>query len=151
MVRGKTGLLLGSGGSIAEPPILLVRALDVATGARRWEYRAPHSELFDHSGLLATAGGVVFGLSGGVLFALDAATGQELWRVLAWRKHSGSPDLIYVGRATGDRCVGGPGTDCVWLVGIELRGYWLISICCRQCPRQERGQQARVRLPMLMQ
>ena len=44
IVRGKTGLLLGSGGSIVEPPILLVRALDVATGARRWEYRAPRSE-----------------------------------------------------------------------------------------------------------
>jgi alcohol dehydrogenase (cytochrome c) len=81
MVRGNTGMLLGSGGSIAEPPILTVRALDVVTGARRWEFLSPHSELFDHSGLLATAGGVVFGASAGVLFALDSATGQELWSV----------------------------------------------------------------------
>ena len=94
IVRGKTGLLLGSGGSTAEPPIFLVRALDVATGARRWEYRAPRSEFVDHSGLLATAGGLVFGSSSGVLFALDAATGHELWRLpvggTLWRPRSRS-------------------------------------------------------------
>ena len=32
-------------------------------------------------GMLATAGGLVFGTSGGSLFALDAATGKELWSV----------------------------------------------------------------------
>ena len=57
MIRGKRGLWLGSGGSIAEPPILSVRAIDAATGVRKWEYRSPTSQLSDHSGLLATAGG----------------------------------------------------------------------------------------------
>ena len=32
-------------------------------------------------GMLATAGGLVFGASGGSLFALDAVTGKELWSV----------------------------------------------------------------------
>lgn len=81
IVRGKTGMLLGSGGSSAEPPTLLVRALDIATGVRRWEYRAPSNELLEHSGLLATAGGLVFGSSAGILFALDAANGHEVWRL----------------------------------------------------------------------
>ena len=46
IVRGKTGHC-GSGvaASTAEPPTFLVRALDAATGARRWEYRA-HTERF---------------------------------------------------------------------------------------------------------
>jgi alcohol dehydrogenase (cytochrome c) len=30
--------------------------------------------------VLSTAGGVVFSASAGVVFALDAATGKELWR-----------------------------------------------------------------------
>ena len=54
--------------------------MDAATGSKRWEYRAPGVHAH-HSGVLATAGGVVFGLEGGALFALDAATGQEVWRV----------------------------------------------------------------------
>jgi alcohol dehydrogenase (cytochrome c) len=33
------------------------------------------------SGLLATAGDLVFGACEGQLFALDAKTGSELWRV----------------------------------------------------------------------
>jgi alcohol dehydrogenase (cytochrome c) len=81
MVRGRTGLLLGSSGTTVGPLINLVRALDVTTGAIKWEYRAPNNGSLEHSGLLATAGGLVFGLSSGVLFVLDTATGQELWRL----------------------------------------------------------------------
>ena len=81
LIRGKSGQFLGSGGSLAETPNFSVRALNVATGQRKWEYLTPKGELSDHSGLLATAGGVVFGLSGGVLFALDSANGKELWRI----------------------------------------------------------------------
>jgi outer membrane protein assembly factor BamB len=33
------------------------------------------------SGLLSTEGGLVFGACGGVLFALDADTGREVWRL----------------------------------------------------------------------
>ena len=34
-----------------------------------------------YSGLLATGGALVFGEAGGVVFAIDSATGHELWRV----------------------------------------------------------------------
>ena len=36
---------------------------------------------FGYSGLLATTGGLVFGEAGGSAFAIDSATGRELWRV----------------------------------------------------------------------
>jgi alcohol dehydrogenase (cytochrome c) len=79
--RGEQGLFLGSGyggGAEIASPITFVRALDAATGVKRWEYRA---EAGAHGGLLATAGGLVFGAAGGTLFALNAASGEELWRV----------------------------------------------------------------------
>jgi alcohol dehydrogenase (cytochrome c) len=79
--RGQNGMFVGSGGAMAAPPIPFVRALDAATGKRKWEYASPSStELPAYSGLLATAGGLVFGASSGSVFALDAATGKELWR-----------------------------------------------------------------------
>jgi alcohol dehydrogenase (cytochrome c) len=54
-----------------------VRALDVVTGARRWEHRLM-SPLW--AGLLATAGGLVFGSTNeGNVYALDAKTGRPLW------------------------------------------------------------------------
>ena len=62
-------------------PTLVVRALDVATGARKWEYYAPPMEAHYYGGLLATGSGLVFGSHGGFAFALDSATGKELWRV----------------------------------------------------------------------
>jgi len=55
-----------------------VRALDAATGARKWEFR-----LFSPpwAGLLSTGGGLVFGgTNEGYVFALDALTGKPLWR-----------------------------------------------------------------------
>lgn len=61
-----------------------VVALDAATGRRKWKYTAPCGNVFrnpNYSGLLSTGGGLVFGASCGVLFALDADTGRELWRV----------------------------------------------------------------------
>ncbi len=77
LTHGENGFFAGSGGSvIAETQ--LIRALDAATGIKRWEYRSPQG---GWGGLLATAGGLVFGTSGGALFALDALTGKELWRM----------------------------------------------------------------------
>jgi alcohol dehydrogenase (cytochrome c) len=72
----------GSGGSMVGPVTKVVRALDAATGTKRWEYRSPKGKGFGGwGGLLATAGGLVFGASEASLFALDAATGKELWHV----------------------------------------------------------------------
>jgi len=82
VTRGDRGYYGGSGGSFIEvTPVL--RALDVATGAKKWEYFSP--PLLDHtyyfSGLLVTGGGLVLGASGGSAFAVDSSTGHEVWRV----------------------------------------------------------------------
>jgi alcohol dehydrogenase (cytochrome c) len=84
--RGELGFYQGSaGGGYEEERV--VRALDAATGAKkweRWERSLPSwkkSFAYGYSGLLATGGGLVFGASGGFVFAIDSATGRELWRV----------------------------------------------------------------------
>jgi len=64
-----------------------IRAIDPATGDIRWEFPvAPRSS----SGLLSTAGNLVFGGTvGGYFFALDAASGEELWHMnVGGRVHS---------------------------------------------------------------
>ena len=58
-----------------------VRALDAVSGAQRWEFRLL-SPLW--SGVMATAGGLVFGgANEGNVFALDAVTGKPLWEFQA--------------------------------------------------------------------
>jgi alcohol dehydrogenase (cytochrome c) len=79
--RGQGGLYVGSGFTSPEPIVPVIRALDAATGVKKWEYFPPPSEELGSSGLLSTAGGMLMGASGGYLFALDAATGREVWRV----------------------------------------------------------------------
>jgi len=60
---------LGNGG---------IRALNPKTGAKVWEYKL---QTKPWAGVLSTAGGLVFGGSDeGYFFALDAATGKEMWR-----------------------------------------------------------------------
>ena len=54
-----------------------IRALDVMTGKQQWEFML-HSPPW--AGVMATAGGLVFGGSNeGNVFALDAETGKALW------------------------------------------------------------------------
>jgi len=63
-----------------EPGQKVLRAIDVRTGAIRWELpqAGPASSW---GGTLATAGGLVFvGEDGGALAAVDAATGAPVWR-----------------------------------------------------------------------
>ena len=53
-------------------------AIDIHTGEVRWRYKDPEPMM---AGTLSTAGGVVFtGTRDGFALALDAATGDELWR-----------------------------------------------------------------------
>jgi alcohol dehydrogenase (cytochrome c) len=82
VARGQNGYYVGSGSSETAPPDRKVLALDAATGAQKWEYVAPSDVPSGNprSGLLSTEGGLVFGASGGEIFALDADTGRELWR-----------------------------------------------------------------------
>lgn len=80
--RGYLGNYEASAGAQdASTTMPVVRALDAATGARRWEHFSPRIEgdPLNYSGLLATEGGLVFGASAGHIFALDSTTGQELW------------------------------------------------------------------------
>jgi alcohol dehydrogenase (cytochrome c) len=82
--RGYLGFYVGSSGGagvLDQAPKPVVRALNVATGARKWQYFSPEGPFPSRSGLLATGGGLVFGASGGYFFALDSATGRELWCV----------------------------------------------------------------------
>lgn len=56
-----------------------VRAIDPRTGNRRWEYQVQPQTW---SGLLSTAGDIVFGGTiDGYFYALDAVSGQELWHI----------------------------------------------------------------------
>lgn len=55
-----------------------ILALDVMSGAQLWEFELQSPPW---SGVMATAGGLVFGSSNeGYFFALDAKTGNSLWR-----------------------------------------------------------------------
>jgi PQQ enzyme-like repeat protein len=49
----------------AGPLTHLVRALDAATGAKRWDYHPPPANGADFGGILATTSGLVFGTSEG--------------------------------------------------------------------------------------
>jgi alcohol dehydrogenase (cytochrome c) len=63
----------------AEPGVSYVRAIDPVTARVRWEHRDASQSGAPRGGLLATAGGLLFGSDGEHLFALDAASGKELW------------------------------------------------------------------------
>ena len=77
---GKT-YLGGSQRTAAEPkPERILRAIDIRTGAIRWELpqRGP---ALSWGGTLSTASGlVIFGEDGGALMAADAVTGKPLWK-----------------------------------------------------------------------
>jgi alcohol dehydrogenase (cytochrome c) len=77
------GFYIGSGWSEVGSATHEVLALDAATGRKKWRYAAPPTgpNGGNYSGLLSTGTGLVFGASGGILFALDADTGREIWRL----------------------------------------------------------------------
>ena len=71
----------GSGGRGVsnDIPYNAVRAIDLRTATVRWEHRNSRFSDRPRGGLLATAGGLVFGSDTSRIFALDAATGAVLW------------------------------------------------------------------------
>ena len=74
-----TGRVFMSGGmkKLPEPDYGAVRALDVRTGAIKWEFKLPTPSL---AGVMSTASGLVFaGDNEGNFHAFDARTGKELW------------------------------------------------------------------------
>jgi alcohol dehydrogenase (cytochrome c) len=76
----KPGTFFAGGGEDAVPgdqQAGYIRALEPTTGVRKWEFKL---RLPPWAGVMATAGGIVFGGSfEGNFFALDAATGKPLW------------------------------------------------------------------------
>ena len=90
----------GGGAQNVAPPETYksaIRAIDPRTGDRRWEFEIqPRST----SGLLATAGDLVFGGTvDGYFFALDAESGKELWHIaVGSRVHSAPMTYIANGK-----------------------------------------------------
>ena len=82
------------GGGKDRPPQLpnyrsAVRAIDPATGDVRWDFPIV---LYSTSGLLSTAGDLVFGgTRAGYFFALDAVSGEELWHVAVGARVRAAP------------------------------------------------------------
>ena len=76
----RAGAFFNGGGQRSykgEDPYGAVRALEVATGRLRWEYKFHRPS---HAGLMTTSGGLVFGSNLSSFFALDAQNGNLLWR-----------------------------------------------------------------------
>jgi alcohol dehydrogenase (cytochrome c) len=74
-----------------------VRAISPQTGDLKWEFPVqPRST----SGLLSTAGDLVFGgTRDGFFFALDAVTGEELWKIyVGGRVHAGPMSYAVAGK-----------------------------------------------------
>ena len=67
-----------------------IAAIDPETGEVKWRFELQQGSL--QSGVLATAGGVVFAASSeGNFFALDAKTGKALWHFAAGSSLPSSP------------------------------------------------------------
>lgn len=92
--RGQGGLYVGSGTSVGEIAVMVVEALDAATGAIKWKHTSPKQQSapdLTYSGILSTDGGVLFSAHAGVLFALDTRTGAELWQAGLGGKTQATP------------------------------------------------------------
>jgi len=85
----KTGKIFGPNPDPSNVGTRLVRALDIETGATVWEKLLVGPQETDYTGVLSTAGGLVFhGEIGGDFAAVDAKTGKTLWSFRAndsWR------------------------------------------------------------------
>ena len=84
---------LGGTQRTADDPVpqRILRALDIATGAVKWELPQP-GPAHSWGGVLTTATGLVFaGVEGGALMAVDAVTGTPLWSFETNQEWKASP------------------------------------------------------------
>ena len=78
-----------------------LRAIDPATGERKWEHRYrsyPSTVSLDLTGgLMSTASGLIFtGDNDGFFYAFDAMTGKELWKYSTGAPVWGSAAVSYM-------------------------------------------------------
>jgi alcohol dehydrogenase (cytochrome c) len=87
-------LFIGGSASYTDPATDFVRAIDPLTATVRWERKNSTATSAPRGGLLATAGGLLFGSDGARLYALDASTGEQLWSFNAGA-HISAPPMTY--------------------------------------------------------
>ena len=75
---------------LGDRPYSALRAIDAATGERRWEYRYASQSW---AGVLSTDAGLVFAGGSGNLMAFDAKSGKNLW-------HFQTGSSLYAGAIT---------------------------------------------------
>ena len=76
----------------SSPPEKVLRALDIETGKIVWEVPQIGPPEANYSGILTTAGGLLFyGESGGTFAAADAKTGKTLWHFPTGQAWKASP------------------------------------------------------------
>lgn len=90
-------LFIGGAATFNDPATDSVRAIDPVTVTVRWERKNATVTSAPRGGLLATAGGVLFGSDGPRLYALDASTGKELWSFNTGAHISAPPMTFRVG------------------------------------------------------
>jgi len=73
---------------------LFIRAMDIRTGKKVWDYPQPPAS---NTGVLSTAGGLVFFGDAGGLLALDANTGKPVWHIDIAQHSSAAPMTYMVG------------------------------------------------------
>ena len=87
----------GSGGYVpirdpSNPPEKYLRAIDIETGRMVWVIPQVGAPEGNYSGVLSTAGGLVFyGETGGSFAAVDARTGETLWHFNTGQEWRASP------------------------------------------------------------
>ncbi len=75
-----------------DPGIKFLRAIDIETGKITWEVKQTNGTEGNYSGVLSTAGGVIFyGETGGGFAAVDAKDGRSLWHFDANQPWKASP------------------------------------------------------------
>lgn len=90
-------MYLGGTASFNDPAADTVRAIDPLTATVRWERKNSTVTSAPRGGLLATAGGLLFGSDGARLYALDASNGRELWSFNAGAHISAPPMTFRIG------------------------------------------------------
>ena len=95
----KTGRLWSPNPDLKDPGKRFLRALDIRTGAIVWEKPLTGSNEANYSGVLSTAGNLVFhGETAGGFAAVDAKTGRTLWSFPTNDSWRASPMTYSVGK-----------------------------------------------------